>query len=73
MYLNDFKTKKINSSKKFMQVPLKVNKVYFCYIKNGLTMTFGFFFLEVKIMPYLSMASNTLDQEGPWTKEKVQL
>ena len=48
MYLNDFKIKNFNSSKKFMQVPLKVNKVYFCYIKNGLTMTFGFFFSKSK-------------------------
>ena len=34
------KIKNFNSSKKFMQIPLKVNKVFFFDIKHGLTMTF---------------------------------
>ena len=37
---NRHKMKNLNSSKKFMQIPLKVNKVYFFDIKHGLTMTF---------------------------------
>ena len=51
-----------------MQIPLKVNQVYFCDIKHGTTI-----FLKVKIKPYLFMASNILDHEGPWTKERLKL
>ena len=42
------KIKKFNSSRTFMQIPLKVNKVYFFDIKHGLTMTFWFFFFFKK-------------------------
>ena len=42
------KIKNFNSSKKFMQIPLKVNKVYFFDIKHGLTMTFWIFFSKSK-------------------------
>ena len=34
------KKKNFDSSKEFMQIPFKVNKVYFFEIKHGLTMTF---------------------------------
>ena len=42
------KMKNFNSSKKFMQLPLKVNKVYFFDIKHGLTMTFWNLFSKSK-------------------------
>ena len=56
-----------------MEIPLEVNKVYLFDIKHGLTMTFCIFFQKVKITPYLCMDSCTLNQEGPWTKEKLKL
>ena len=36
--------KKFNSSEKFMQTHLKVNKIFFCDIKHGFTMTFWILF-----------------------------
>ena len=42
------KTKNFNSSKKFIQIPLKIDKVYFFDIKHGLTMTFWNFFTKSK-------------------------
>ena len=42
------KIKNFNSSKKFMQIPLKVNKVYLFDIKHGLTMTLWIFFSKSK-------------------------
>ena len=65
--------KKLDSSKKIMQKPLKVNKAYFLTSTMASQWPFDFFFQKVKITPYLCMDSNTLDQEGPWTKEKLKL
>ena len=42
------KIKLFHSIKKFMQIPLKVNKVYFFDIKHSLTMTFWIFFKKSK-------------------------
>ena len=44
------KIKNFNSSKKFMQISLKVNKVYSFDIKHGLTMNFWFFFPKIETM-----------------------
>ena len=45
------KIKKFNSSKKFMQIPLKVNKNIFCDINHGLTMTSDF--QKIKLWNYV--------------------
>ena len=74
------KIKKINPSKKFMQIPLKVNKVYFFDIKHGLTMTFRFFFSKSKnyaiskyvyssnkhVLPCTMNSSFYSQQMAPW-------
>ena len=50
------KMKNLNSSKKFMQIPLKVNKVYFFDIKHGLTMTFW----KKKLLTFRGICMNFL-------------
>ena len=58
------KIKEFNSSKKLMQIPLKVNKVYFCDIKHGhgTQWSFDIFFQKVKITPYLSLQEKNCPQ-----------
>ena len=57
------------SIKKFMQIPLKVNKVFFLTSSMASQWPLELFFQKVKITPYLCMDSNRLNQEEPWTKE----
>ena len=54
----------LNSSKKFMQIPLKVNKVYFLTSSLASQWPFENFLQKVKITPYLCMDSNILIKKG---------
>ena len=60
------KIKKISSSKKFMQIPLKVNKVYLFDIKHGLTMTLWIFFSKSK-----NYAIPMYGLQYPWSRRAM--